>query len=119
MNDLYKQPKFSFLHEDSNGVVTTKTFEAEAWMSALENFVHFLKGVGFILDEKSIQIHEDYGVSHTWTGLYCGDEDVSDCVHPDDFDPPFEGKPEDCAFKKDVLSLEEIVAVLNKLPRGV
>jgi hypothetical protein len=84
MNDLYKQPVFSFLHEDSGGVVTTKTFEAESWTKALENFVHFLKGVGFTIDGESIQVHESHNWDNDWTGLYCGDNKEPDWVHPDD-----------------------------------
>lgn len=71
MNDLYKQPVFSFLHEDIAGVVTTKTFEAESWVKALESFVYFLKGVGFVIEANSIQIHENHDGSDDWTGMYC------------------------------------------------
>ena len=84
MSDLYKQPVFSFLHEDSDGAVTTKTFEAESWTKALENFVHFLKGVGFIIDDKAIQVHSDHAWDNHWTGLYCGDDEEPDWKHPDD-----------------------------------
>jgi hypothetical protein len=103
-------PTWGFTYRDIDGAISTKSFEAISWTRALQEFVYFLKGAGFSLDDDSIQIkHEHYDES-LWFGYICpnvDEEETEDWRHPDDTDlsmhfcPPFEGDPTDCAFKHD------------------
>lgn len=55
--DEGKEPTFSFTYIGYDGCHTTKTFTAETWTEALNEFVLFLKGIGFFIDNDSIGIN--------------------------------------------------------------
>jgi hypothetical protein len=100
-------PTWGFTYRDIDGTISTKSFDTVSWTRALQEFVDFLKGTGFELDNDSIQINNRHDDSDNWFGGYCDDVDkgVEEWNHPDDTDlsmhfcPPFEGDPNDCAFK--------------------
>jgi hypothetical protein len=101
-------PTWGFTYRDLDGAISTKSFDAVSWARALQEFVHFLKGAGFLLDDDSVQIKDDHYDNFNWFGNYCPpteQEETEDWSHPDDTDlsmhfcPPFEGDTDDCAFK--------------------
>jgi hypothetical protein len=49
--------EFSFSYEDSEGTLTKKTFRADTWLEAIEQFKYFLSGCGFLLNRDSITIN--------------------------------------------------------------
>lgn len=133
----YALPLWSFTRTGEDGTTDTKTFEAVEWTIALQEFVNFLKGCGYILDGDSVQIkelHED----ERWFGNYCspveddnscgewGDEiewDDCYCKREEEFFPSFEGNPEECAFNhvtQDMAerALDEIVQRLINKNKG-
>jgi hypothetical protein len=91
--------------------------------------VYFLKGTGFELDNNSIQINNRHGFAvGDWFGNYCEDVDTvaTDWSHPDDADlsmhfcPPFEGNPEDCAFKhKEKYEIRDLIEAVECLTQEV
>ena len=126
MNDNENNlPTWGFTYRDVDGAISTKSFEAVSWVRALQEFVYFLKGSGFNLDDDSIQIKDEHHDGYNWFGNYCfaiEQEENDDWSHPDDTDlsmhfcPPFEGNPEDCAFESEpvVCSLEDFIHALAK-----
>lgn len=120
MNE-YTTPLWSFTRTNEDGTTDIKTFEAVEWTIALQEFVNFLKGCGYILENDSIQIRNDYE-DERWFGNYCSPVE-EDWTHPDDFDPPFEGNPEECRFNhvtQDTVerALDEIVQRLINKNKG-
>lgn len=67
---------WTFARTDSDGVTTTSSFTAGSWPFALQQFVNFLKGSGYGIDNKSIGINgnkhlpeiDDLEVDHGWLG---------------------------------------------------
>lgn len=49
--------KFTFIYEDVENGTTTKTFNAETWMEAVEQFKAFLSGCGFLLNRDSVVVN--------------------------------------------------------------
>jgi hypothetical protein len=101
-------PTWGFTYRDIDGAISTKSFDAISWTRALQEFVYFLKGTGFNLDDDSIQIKDKHRDDFNWFGYICPpieQENPVDWEHPDDTDlsmhfcPPFEGDPNDCAFR--------------------
>jgi hypothetical protein len=107
MQDYNDTPMWTFSYTDLDGNTSTKLFKTVSWVAALQEFVYFLKGTGFELDNDSIQINNRHDANDKWFGGYCDDVDkgAEECCYPDDTDlsmhfcPPFEGDPNDCAFK--------------------
>ena len=64
-----KENKFSFHHEDTLGKINLVTFEADTWTEALNQFVLFLKGLGFFIENDDIQLHSRRE-SLDWSGVY-------------------------------------------------
>lgn len=60
MDEFEQQPVFYFHHKDVNGKEFNMRFEAETWTEALSNFVLFLKGSGFILNDDSVGVNSNY-----------------------------------------------------------
>ena len=57
--DVIGANTWTFARTDCEGVTTVSTFEAETWPYALQQFVNFLKGAGFGVDDESIAINGD------------------------------------------------------------
>ena len=52
--------QFTFTYRNAFGDTTTKSFKADVWMEAAEQFKSFLSGCGFHLQEDSIIIEDPY-----------------------------------------------------------
>lgn len=92
----YEKPLWSFTRTNEDGTTDIKSFEAVTWSQALQEFVYFVKGCGYGLDDDSIQIKDSHE-NENWFGKYC-EPFEDDWQHPDDFYPPFEGDPDECTF---------------------
>ena len=57
--DVIGANTWTFARTDCEGVTTVSTFEAETWPYALQQFVNFLKGAGFGVDDESVAINGD------------------------------------------------------------
>lgn len=117
----YNTPLWSFTRTIEDGTTDIQAFEATTWTLALQEFVNFLKGCGYILEDDSIQIRQDHE-DFDWLGYYCTPVE-DDWAHHDDFCPPFEGNPEECAFNRvtqDMAerALDEIVQRLINKNKG-
>ena len=53
----YQDSVFEFKYTNCDGTVNTMTFKADTRMEALENFIVFLKGAQFFVDNDSIFIN--------------------------------------------------------------
>lgn len=93
----FTTPLWSFTRTSENGTTDIKTFEADTWSQALQEFVNFVKGCGYTLPEDAVRISEELD-SEYWFGNYFPSVE-DDWKHPNDFCPPFEGNPDDCKFK--------------------
>lgn len=68
--------QWTFMRTDIDGVTTTTSFTADTWPFALQQFVNFLKGGGYGIDNNSIGIKgnkhlpeiDDIEVDHGWYG---------------------------------------------------
>lgn len=49
--------KFKFECETCEGTKTTAEFEAATWLDALDHFVKFLRGSGYLLENDSVGIN--------------------------------------------------------------
>ena len=49
--------KFTFIREDNYGNKTTKEVETEGWFELVPEFINFLKGCGYHVDNDSIGIN--------------------------------------------------------------
>lgn len=92
----FTTPLWSFTRTSENGTTDIKTFEADTWSQALQEFVNFVKGCGYTLPEDAVRISEELDSEHWFGNYFPSAED--DWKHPDDFCPPFEGNPDDCGF---------------------
>ena len=118
----YEKPTWGFTHNDGEGNITTKSFctESSTWVEALSRFLDFTRGVGYAVANNAVAINADIEVGEeSWSGNYYTPEEDSfedDWKHPDDFDPPFEGEPEECAFEPEpvVCSLEDFLRAIAK-----
>lgn len=118
----YEKPVWGFSHTDEFGNETYKTFttESSTWVEALQRFMDFARGVGYMVSQDAVAINTEIEVNErAWCGNYYspeGDSFEDDWKHPDDSDPPFEGEPEECAFEPEpvVCSLEDFIRALNK-----
>lgn len=52
-------PVFEFKHTDVDGGTNVLRFSTETWPEALERFVQFLKGCGYMLEYKSVGINAE------------------------------------------------------------
>ena len=81
-----KPNTWSFVHEDCTGTVSTRTFEADTWTEALQQFVVFMKGLEFIIHKDDIQLHERREeLAQDWLGYFCPDAEetsVQFCGNP-------------------------------------
>lgn len=59
MDKIEQVPAFYFHHKDSFGKEVSMRFEAETWTEALSQFVKFLRGAGFILDDNSVGVNSN------------------------------------------------------------
>lgn len=57
MDEIEKTPAFYFHYTGSYGKEVSIRFEAETWAEALSNFVQFLRGAGFSLDDDSVGVN--------------------------------------------------------------
>lgn len=53
--------KFEFQSTNEDGDVVSHRFEAFTWYSALDNFVKFLRGSGYSLQNHSVGVNEAAG----------------------------------------------------------
>lgn len=100
----YEKPVWGFSHTDEFGNETYKTFttESSTWVEALQRFMDFARGVGYTVSQEAVAINAEIEVGEcAWYGNYYLPEVIEDdWEHPEDVPcPPFEGNPEDCAFK--------------------
>ena len=117
----YTKPLWSFTRTNEDGITDIKAFEADTWSQALQEFVNFVKGCGYVLAADAVQISNDVESEH-WFGNYCSPVE-DDLKHPDSFEPPFESRPEDCSFNhvtQDIAgrALDEIVQRLINKNKG-
>lgn len=113
----YEKPVWGFSHTDEFGNETYKTFttESSTWVEALQRFIDFARGVGYTVSQDAVAINAEIEVNeHAWYGNYYSPEVIEDdWVHPDDFDPPFEGNPEECAF--DTMAEQALDEIIQRL----
>ena len=118
----YEKPTWGFTHNNGAGNISTKSFQLEddEWTGALQEFIYFLRGLRYNISDDSVAINsERHMLGDEWFGGYYVPEVEQvedDWKHPDDFYPPFEGEPEECAFEPEpvVCSLEDFIRALNK-----
>ena len=125
MNELDIKPTWSFSYTDHDGAMTSKIFEADTWTLALYEFVNFLRGCGFIIGEDSIRLNEKHAVGEDWYGDYFSSEDAVEDGLDHNYDalggwtiPPFEGDPNQCAFKSpfnDKVTIAELLETIEQL----
>jgi hypothetical protein len=58
---------WTFARTDCEGNLRTTTFTAESWIPAIQEFVYFLKGNGFLLNENSIRLNDEV-LTDDWFG---------------------------------------------------
>jgi hypothetical protein len=126
----YNVPKWSFSYIDMDGAQTTKHFESVSWVTALQEFMYFLRGAGFSISDNAVQVHSDVD-SESWQGEWCYDtpecsDSIQDWGHPDDTDtsmhfcPPFKGDPDECAFKhKEKYEIRDLIEAVECLTQEV
>lgn len=56
MQEIKSTMQFTFV--DCEGVVSTRTFTTDTWVHALDEFVAFLKGCGYFLQDDSVGINK-------------------------------------------------------------
>jgi hypothetical protein len=71
--DFNGNDTWTFLRTDSEGNVRSSTFKAEDWITAMQEFVYFLKGNGFMLED-GVRLNERY-FSENWYGETFATED--------------------------------------------
>lgn len=52
---------FTFTCEDDDGEITFKEFSAETWYDATNQYVKFLRGCGYMLNDNSLGINTKAG----------------------------------------------------------
>jgi len=118
----YTKPVWSFTRTNEDGTVDIKRFEADTWSQALQEFMNFVRGCGYVLNDDAVQLRGDYDCEH-WLGYWC--EPAEDYA-PIDWEssanlyPPFEGNPEDYAFEPEPVacSLEDFIRAINRVKGG-
>ena len=127
----YEKPVWGFTHNNGEGAISTKSFhlEDDTWTGALQGFIYFLRGLGYNISDDSVAINsERHMTGEEWQGGYYTPEgdsadcdtwiDWDDCYcdRQEEFNPPFEGEPEECAFESEpvVSSLEDFLRAIAK-----
>lgn len=59
---------------DCEGNLRTTTFKAEDWITAMQEFVYFLKGNGFELRSDSVRLNDEF-LTDNWIGETFSTED--------------------------------------------
>ncbi len=57
LQEIGSTMQFTFV--DCEGVVSIRNFKSETWVHALDEFVAFLKGCGYFLEDNSIGVNKD------------------------------------------------------------
>jgi len=66
--------KFTFKRETEEGVVTTKEIDADVWFDLIPEFINFLKGCGFGLEDNSIGVNTNRHSPQNNVATFCDEE---------------------------------------------